>query len=67
MRIKDFYPPVFFDTLSEESSSKEIASKVKCNESIAEHNLRLLVDEDKLEKIWKYGMWRYRRKVRGLE
>jgi hypothetical protein len=36
-------------------------------QSTAEHNLRLLIDEGKVEKIWKYGMWRYRMKVRVFD
>lgn len=62
MRTRDFYPSLFLEALSEEMSLKEIAKKVKCSETTAEYNLRILIQEEKAIRLWKYGMWYFRRK-----
>lgn len=62
MRSKDFFPQQFFDILEGEMSIKDIAKKVKCSDVTAEKNLKLLMNEGKVVKQWKYGMWIWRKK-----
>lgn len=62
MRTKDFFPSQFFSILEGEMSIQEIAKKLKCSETTAETNLKILMTEGKVIKEWKYGKWIYMRK-----
>lgn len=61
MRTKDFYPSLFYNILLEEMPLKKIAKKAKCSETTAENNLKILIQEGKVVRAWKYGMWIYKR------
>lgn len=62
MRSKDFFPNQFFDILEGEMSIKVIAKKVRCSETTAETNLKILLGEGKVVKKWKYGKYIWMKK-----
>ncbi len=61
MRTKDFFPSQFLDILEGEMSIKDISKKFKCSETTVETNMKLLMNEGKVFKEWKYGMWIWRK------
>ena len=61
MKKREFFPPSFFDALSEEMSLNDISKKMKCSVTTSENNLQQLIDDGIVAKRWKYGMWMYRR------
>lgn len=61
MNKRYFHPSQFFDALEGEMSLKQISKKVGCSDTTSEKNLLILVEEEKVERLW-YGMWYFRRK-----
>lgn len=63
MRGKDFLPSQFLAVLEGEMSTREIARKLRCSETTAEKNLKLLIGEGKVARRMKLGTILYRRRT----